>query len=71
MGRDTLKYWCFQGQFEGLKPFLFGSVVMSLNASFDDVYKEGEKKWREIMPINIPSKWVPIPGIIFFQDKEV
>jgi len=44
--------------------------MLPLTTSHEEVLEEGRKKWREIIPLNSPAKWTPIPGMIVFQPDE-
>lgn len=65
-----MRYWCAQGQYTGREKFIFGSVMMPIDARFDEIESALTIQWALVFPFAPPAFFVPIPGIIFFQEVD-
>ena len=70
-GREDAKaYYCFEGKYEGKAPFVFGTALLPLNASQEEILEEGKRKWQKVFPFDPPPVFYPVKGIIIFNKAE-
>jgi len=67
--QDTraLRNWSAIGHYPSKKPFVFGTVMLPLDARYDEIMTALRGKWAEFMPIDTPPVFDPIMGMVWFQ----
>lgn len=60
--------WCGQAQYPGLKPFVFGTVVLDAKAKDHEVREALDDLWFSIIAFS-PPPYEPIPGALFFKPE--
>ena len=68
--KDIEVYYCFEGQYTDKKPFVFGTAILPLTASQNEILEEGKRKWHEVFPIDPPPLFYPVKGTLIFNKDE-
>jgi hypothetical protein len=61
--------WCGRGQYPGLKPFVFGTIVLDAKAKDHEVRQALDDLWFSLIPFS-PPDYVPVPGALFFEAED-
>jgi hypothetical protein len=64
----STRSWCAQAQYEGWRPFHFGTVHLIIDASHHDIEAALTDLWGKLSPHPCP-KFCPVPGVVTFHEE--
>ncbi len=69
VAQDTraLRSWSAIGHYPNKKAFVFGTVMLPLDARHDEIMAALRSKWADAFPIDSPPVFDPIMGTVWFR----
>ncbi|WP_347092929.1 hypothetical protein [Sphingomonas parapaucimobilis] len=66
---QRLRNWSAVCQYPGKKMFVFGTVMLPLDARHDEIVAELGDAYAKVFPFDQPPVFDPIGGIVWFQEE--
>jgi hypothetical protein len=66
---QPMRAWCAECQYPGHAKFVLGTAMVPNDARHDEIMTALIKLWEELSPHPRPLIFVPVAGMIWFQEE--